>query len=385
MFVFEPILLITNTKISPGKQINSYQQTALKIIARFHGKRDVVLAIDLTESVGINNEGRIRLQQIIEKSLKPGDSVYIVPFAAEVTQLQGVSNLYPLGTPVEFNNNQEIFDKIFQKIPLAADLKLQNTDIQQAELTIYQGLAQLNQNRLQQNQPIRAQSVIWVTDAPLLAKSGNDWIETPANSPFRVVDSTLSKERQAWISILPLNKRELTIENSASQQYKLAVVDIEPTVQEFCTIAPNSQEVCKVNSYLLSQLWLPSLLTAFGLVSLILLVNYLVSLRKKWRVSVSTDLEEYEKECRPLLPGKSLAIGQADSNCIDEIDCPGSEVRGYLERQGNQLYLVPTQLAPIQWNGKEVNKRTRLTGSSIKLNCPDSKDRDFYLNIKVKK
>jgi len=386
MFVSERILsLSTNTKVTPGKRLSSQQQTALGIVARLHGKRDVVLAIDLTESVGINNEGRIRLKQIIEDSLKPGDSVYIVPFAAEVTQLHGLSDVYPLGSPIEFSNNQESFDKIIQKIPLSADLKLQNTDIQRAELTIYQGLAQLNQNRLQQNQPIKAQSVVWVTDAPLLAESGNDWIETPVNSPFRVADSSQSKERQAWINILPLKKRELTIENSASQQYKLAVVDIEPTVQEFCTIAPNNQEFCKVNSYLLGQLWLPFLIAILGITSISFLVNYLVNLRKKWRILVSTDLEEYEEECCPLLPGKSLAIGQGDSNCIDEIDCPGSEVRAYLEREGNLLYLVPTQLAPIEWEGKEVNKKTRLKCSLIKLNCPSDKHGDFYINIQVKR
>ena len=70
---------------------------------------------------------------------------------------------------------------------------------------------------------------------------------------------------------------------------------------------------------------------------------------------------------------------------VDEIDCPGSEVRAYLERQGNQLYLVPTQLAPIHWNGKELNKRTRLSGNSIKLNCPDERNSDFYIQLKIKK
>ncbi|AFZ30214.1 hypothetical protein Glo7428_1657 [Gloeocapsa sp. PCC 7428] len=326
MFVFERISsLSTNTKVTPGKILSSQQQTALGLVARIHGKRDVVLAIDLTDSVGINDEGRIRLQQIIEDSLKLGDSVYIVPFAVEVVPLQSSYDLYPLGIPIEFSSHKENFDKVIQKIPLAADLQLQNTDIQQAELTIYQGLAQLNQNRLQQNHPIKAQSVVWMTDAPLLAKSGNDWIETPANSPFRVADSSQSKERQAWLNILPLNKRELTIENSASQRYKLAVVDIEPTVQEFCTIAPNNKEFCKVNSYLIGQLWLPLALTILGLFSTSLLREYLLKLRCKCQISVSVDLDKYEKECRPLLPVKALAIGQTDSNCIDEIDYPGSK------------------------------------------------------------
>lgn len=197
-------------KVTPGQQLSSEQKLGLELVTRLHSGRDVVLAIDLTESVGINNEGRIRLRQIIEDSLKPGDSVYVVPFGSDVSSLQRASILYPLGASIEFSNkNKENFNKVLQKVPLSANLKLQNTDIQQAEVTIYQGLAQLNQNRLQQNQPIKPQSVVWITDAPLLANSANDWIETPANSPFRVKDSPESKERQAWLMALPMNKKEL--------------------------------------------------------------------------------------------------------------------------------------------------------------------------------
>lgn len=373
-------------KVTPGQNLTSQQKVALQVVARFHNKRDVVLAIDLTESVGINDEGRIRLRQIIEDSLKAGDSVYVVPFASDVVSSEKISNLYPLGVPINFNSkNQENINKVLKKIPLAANLKLQNTDIQQAEITIYQGLAQLNQNRLQQNQPIKFQSVVWITDAPLLAQSGNEWIETPADSPFRAVDSSQSKARQSWINALPLNKRELLIQTADSKEYKLAVVDIEPTVQKFCTIAPNNQEFCKVNSYLLGQLLLSILIAISSIVFISILAKYFIDLNKKWRIYVVADLGDYEKKCRPLLPGKYLAIGQTDSNCIDDINCPGSEVRAYLERQGNQLYLVPTQLAPIEWKGKQVSKRVRLTASSIKLNCPTDKHGDFYLNIKIKK
>lgn len=380
------LLLSIPTKITPGKILSSQQETALGLVARLHSKRDVVLAIDLTESVGINNEGRLRLRQIIEDSLTPGDSVYVIPFASNVTKVENISISQPLGIPLEFSKkNKENIDKILQQIPFTANLKLQNTDVQQAELIVYQGLAQLNQNRLQQNQPIKSQSVVWITDAPLLTNSGNEWIETPANSPFRVADSLQSKERQAWINTLPLKKRELSIQTADSKEYKLAVVDIEPTVQEFCTIAPNNREFCKVNSYLLGQLWLPLLITVLGIASISFIANYLIELRKKWRVTVVADLEDYEKDCRPLLPGKALAIGQGDANCLDEIDCPGSEIRAYLQRKGNQLYLVPTQLAPIEWKGKEISKITRLSGNAFQLNCPNDKQGDFYLNIKVKK
>ena len=372
--------------VTPGQILSSQQKIGLELITRLHGGRDVVLAIDLTESVGINNEGRIRLRQIVEDSLKPGDSVYVVPFASDVSSLQSASNIYPLGTPIQFSSkSKENIDKVLQKIPLAANLKLQNTDIQRAELTVYQGLAQINQNRFQQNQPIKPQSVVWITDAPLLTHSGNDWIETPANSPFRVKNSSESQERQAWLKALPTHKKELSIQNAQSKDYKLAVVDIDPTVQEFCTIAPGNKEICKVNSYLFGQLWLPAFIFSILLAFVPFFLWHFVKLRQKWRVTVISDLNEDEKECRPLLPGKSFAIGESDSKCIDEIDCPGSEVRAYLERRGNQLYLVPTKLAPVEWNGKEINKPTCLTGHSIKLNCPDERSGDFYIRIKIKK
>lgn len=375
-----------NQKVIPGQLLTPQQKIGLELVTRLHGGRDVVLAIDLTESVGINNEGRLRLRQIVADSLQPGDSVYVVPFGSNLALLKGGSNLYPLGIPIKFSSKAtNNIDEVLQKIPLSADLKIQNTDIQKAELTIYQGIAQLNQNRLQQNQPIKPQSVVWITDAPLLANSGNDWTETPANSAFRVQNSSESKERQAWINTLPMKKRELSIQNEQAKNYKLAVVDVKPTVQEFCTIAPNNKELCKVNSYLFGQLWLPASILAIGLACTPFFLGYLINLRKKWRIIVTSEFNEDEKECRPLLSGKCFAIGDTDSKCVDEIDCPGSEVRAYLERQGNQLYLVPTQLAPIHWNGKELNKRTRLSGNSIKLNCPDERNSDFYIQLKIKK
>lgn len=197
-------------KAAPGKPISSLQKTGLELIGGLQGGQDVVLAIDLTGSVGLNNEGRIHLRQVIESSLHAGDLVYIVPFGSSVVLPKGTTTLYPLGIPVEIGDkSKNNIDKVLKKIPLAADSKLQNTDIQRAELTIYQGIAQLNQNRLQQNQPIKQQSVVWITDAPLLASSGSEWIETPASSPFRIKGSPESRERQSWISALPTSKREL--------------------------------------------------------------------------------------------------------------------------------------------------------------------------------
>lgn len=185
-----------------GTAPTGWQKTGLEWVARLNGGRDVVLALDLTESVGLNDEGRIRLRQIVEKSLQPGDSVYIVPFASSINPLNPQENPLTSEKTILYKNKKEDTERILQVIPFQSDKKLQNTDIQQAELFIYRDLAKLNQTRLKNNQPIQEQSVIWLTDAPLFTKEGissDVWIETPANSPFRNINSTESQERQCWI------------------------------------------------------------------------------------------------------------------------------------------------------------------------------------------
>ena len=78
--------------IAPGKSVKREQQFGLNLASRIYGGRDVVMAIDLTESVGLNAEGRLRLTQIIEDSLQSGDTVYVVPFASGVNPLQSDRN-----------------------------------------------------------------------------------------------------------------------------------------------------------------------------------------------------------------------------------------------------------------------------------------------------
>jgi hypothetical protein len=157
--------------ITPGQSLTNSQKNGLDLVARLSGGRDVVLAIDLTESVGLNDEGRIRLRQIVQDSLSPGDSVYVVPFATTVNPLKPDINPLTPEKGIKFHGPQDI-DQIIQVIPFQPNLNLQNTDIQRAELFIYQNLAQLNQCRLGENQPIKPQSIVWITDAPLLTKPG---------------------------------------------------------------------------------------------------------------------------------------------------------------------------------------------------------------------
>jgi hypothetical protein len=67
------ILANNCSTVVPGQLLNFWQKAGLKLDATLHGGRDVVLAIDLTDSVGLNDEGRIRIGQIIKDTLRSGD------------------------------------------------------------------------------------------------------------------------------------------------------------------------------------------------------------------------------------------------------------------------------------------------------------------------
>ena len=382
---------MTLTKISPGQPLTDIQKNGLQLVSLLTGgKRDVILAIDVTESVGFNDQGRIRLRQIVTDSLKTGDYVYVVPFAQNLVFDDVISVENPLGTPIYFGQkNAENIDKVLAKIPFSSDPNRYGTDIQKAELTIYQGIAQINQNRVSKNQLIKPQSVVWITDAPLFTQPGINsqiWTETPADSPLRIATSPESQERQKWIETLPLKQRSLTIVTQSSKDYQLSVVDINPTIQEFCTPAPGGQETCLVNSYLLKQLWFPSLILLLLIAASVWSLCKFARLQKKWklRITFEDNTEDEEKLC--ILPNKEkIAIGEDDPSCKYSIDCPGGEIRGHLQRQGEKLYLVPTPEGNIQLNNKKITSKTLITNSRFTLNCPDSRQRDYQINVKIEK
>ena len=382
---------MTLTKISPGQPLTDIQKNGLQLVSLLTGgKRDVILAIDVTESVGFNDQGRIRLRQIVTDSLKTGDYVYVVPFAQNLVFDDVISVENPLGTPIYFGQkNTENIDKVLAKIPFSSDPNRYGTDIQKAELTIYQGIAQINQNRVSKNQLIKPQSVVWITDAPLFTQPGINsqiWTETPADSPLRIATSPASQERQKWIQTLPLKQRSLTIVTQSSKDYQLSVVDINPTIQEFCTPAPGGQETCLVNSYLLKQLWVPGLILLLLIAAGVWSLCKFARLQKKWklRITFEDNTEDEEKLC--ILPNKKkIAIGEDDPSCDDSIDCPGGEIRGHLQRQGEKLYVVPTPEGNIQLNNKKITSKTLITNSRFTLNCPDSRQRDYQINVKIEK
>jgi hypothetical protein len=123
---------------------------------------------------------------------------------------------------LNFGVNQQILSQFSRFFPLNQKLS-SITDIQNAELFTYCELAQLNQCRLGENTALKPQSIVWLTDAPLLTKPGIDsatWVETPTNSPFQVVNSPASQERQSWLEALPIKERSQTITTDNNRTYQ---------------------------------------------------------------------------------------------------------------------------------------------------------------------
>jgi hypothetical protein len=364
--------------VSPGEPLTDWQKVGLDWVARWQG-RDVILAIDLTGSVNFNDEGRTRLGQIIRDSLKNNDSVYVVSFA---------DGVQPIAEPILIRGKEDI-DKVLKAIPWQSSQNAKNTDIQRAEWYVYPKLARLNQCRLTANQAIKPQSVVWITDAPLSTAAGitsKQWIETPKNSPFRLANSPESLERQNWINSLAINLRTQEITATNGNKYKLSVADINPTVQEFCTPAPGGQETCLINPYLLSQLWLPALVIILmgigGIVASILGIRHWLRLNTVWIIKVPSNDDEDEKPKEyHLKTSESINIG---GDGVKTIDCPGEEIRCYLERRGNQLYLKPSKQAPIFYRGNELTQEVKIDKNSLTLTCHHN-NQDFDLQIRISK
>ncbi|AXY68578.2 VWA domain-containing protein [Thermosynechococcus sichuanensis E542] len=242
-----------NPPVVPGNRpLTPQQKDGLAWVGRWGG-RDVVLAIDLTESVGLNDPGRLHLRQIIEKTLTKGDTVHILPFAMTVR------------SPVVFEyQGPADIPKILEAVPMNAGTE-QGTDIMCAELFVYRYLAQLNQDRLHNQQPIKNQSVIWITDAPLNLPQGqaDQWIEVPT-SVCGLADTPEAQERSQWFVALPMQQRSIQ-----PGKFQLTVVDVPATVQEFCTPKPGGGDICLVDAYLRGQLgWQILLVSVLGVVVL---------------------------------------------------------------------------------------------------------------------
>ncbi len=361
--------------VYPSKEkLSSTQKLGLEVVSKFtpNQGREIFLAVDRTQSVRIEEEGRIRITQLIRDALQVGDRVYIVYFATDVDDESLTRE------PIVIRSNDDRA-KLLSTLNFEADPKLRNTDIQNAEGKMYRRLAEFNQERLIAKQPIYKQSVIWMTDAPLFSKSPateQDWIETPANSPFRNANSERSKDRNAWLQNLDLlNKPERS--HQIKDNYKLTVVDVAPTVQEVCTYAPNGQSNCLVTPYLVNQLWLPAL--TFGVGSLAVLIGLILSglhiyaSLKDWKIKVN------ENEIMKMKP--SYRLGEEDP-----FNCSFGHINiGFLVRRGKELWLEPIANDSFQifLEGEEVIKKRKISANyfTLKLNHQNDTLEEFIVNI----
>lgn len=322
--------------VVPGNRpLTSEQKQGLEWVARLGGGRDVVLAIDLTESVGLNDPGRQHLRQIIEKTLTPGDTVHIISFATTtrppiVFQYQGEQSISEIVTAIPMNAGTE-----------------QGTDIMCAELDVYKYVAQLNQDRLVNSQPIKPQSVVWITDAPLEIPEGQSrqWIEAP-NSPCGLAGSELTQARTMWMQSLPRISREIQ-----PGQFRLTVVDIEPTVQEFCTPRPGGGEVCLVNDYLVKQLWLPGLLGGVLILGVLGFGAWSVWRNRNWQITLTSNEQTLTF---PLGPGQKIGLGAFGPGCVGYIPLQAMELQGTLERKGTNLYITQHNNASLILHGQDI-------------------------------
>ena len=154
---------MTSNIVYPSKEkLSPEQKFGLEILSKFvpNQGREIFIAIDRTQSVRIEDEGRTRITQLIRDALQVGDLVYIVDFATDINDAELAKE------PIVIRSNDDK-TKLLSNLNFEADPNLRNTDIQNAEGKIYRRLAELNQERLIAKQPIYRQSVIWMTDAPL--------------------------------------------------------------------------------------------------------------------------------------------------------------------------------------------------------------------------
>lgn len=95
---------------------------------------------------------------------------------------------------------------------------------------------------------------------------------------------------------LPIKQRSQTITTDNNRTYQLSVVDIDPTVQEFCTPTPGGKETCLVTPYLVKLLLLPTLIMISFIVTSCFWGKYLRSINKKWKLKISFESDEDKEE-----------------------------------------------------------------------------------------
>ena len=127
-------------------------------------------------------------------------------------------------------------------------------------------------------------------------------------------------------------------------------------------------------------LWLPTSISVAFLVITGVATKYFVSINKRWRVKVTFNSDNTREQQTCYLKNQQrIAIG--DSN-LNAIYCPDEQIRGYIIRKGNSLYLKPTRIAPLYYRDREVTKEKKIDSNSLRINCPQN-GRDFEILIRI--
>lgn len=384
----DPIICKKDEQLPLSCEQLEKQSEKLKWVSWLDPGRDVVLAIDLTESVGLNDSGRRTLRQIVEDSLKPGDITHIITFSDKILSRDSLK---------EFEISQ--IEEVLAKIPLKVDKDQKNTDIQEAELYIYKYLAQLNYDRLTNQRPVKSQSVIWITDAPLFTESGitsDIWIETPTSSPFRDKNSPKSVEREKWLEVLPYTEQSKQIQKTvgssdySNSSFTITIVDIPPFIQESCAPLTGGRMGCLVDPYINQQLFWPSIFAtiglAFFLVLLVPLIRYCVAYNKTWVLEVGFESDHKRDDKTLYLKlGEKISIGEEDLDGLPGI----TQTVAYLERRKNSLYIVSLgdeNNAVLELDGIPVKSEQDITRKNFfRVNCHSLRGRDYLISFAVKK
>lgn len=95
---------------------------------------------------------------------------------------------------------------------------------------------------------------------------------------------------------LPIKERSQQITTKDNRTYQLSVVDLAPTVQEFCTPAPGGKETCLVTSYLFKMLWLPTVILFCLAIAGGWITKYLISLNKKWKIKITFESDNTREQ-----------------------------------------------------------------------------------------
>lgn len=103
---------------------------------------------------------------------------------------------------------------------------------------------------------------------------------------------------------------------------------------------------------------------------------------------ITPDMDEPQRF--ELKNNQKIAIGEYDASYAGSINCPGAEIRGYIQRQGRNFYIVPSGIelstsTSMYYGENEITTQQKISGRRISLNCPDRKGKEFVVEIVIDK